>query len=242
MEVAILTVGDEVLSGDTTNTNATWLARRLTDGGATVARILTVPDDRELLTEIIEEWSETFDAVIVTGGLGGTHDDVTIDAIASAFDRSLVVGEAVRADVVETVAAYREQNPEVIEEHDLELDVDAWASLPDGARVLLNPEGLCPGCVIENVYAFPGVPDEMKALFDRVAAEFEGEAVSRTVFTPQPEGSMIDALDGVQEQFDVSVGSYPDTEGPNRVKVVGTDATVVEDATVWLAEEIETIE
>lgn len=74
MEVAILTVGDEVLSGDTENANATWLASRLTDAGATVARILTLPDDRALIRETVEAWREAFDAVIVTGGLGGTHD------------------------------------------------------------------------------------------------------------------------------------------------------------------------
>jgi molybdenum cofactor synthesis domain-containing protein len=74
MEVAILTVGDEVLAGDTENTNATWLAGRLTDAGATVTRILTVPDDRAVIRETVETWREAFDAVIVTGGLGGTHD------------------------------------------------------------------------------------------------------------------------------------------------------------------------
>ncbi len=74
MEVGILTVGDEVLAGDTENTNATWLAGRLTDTGATVARILTLPDDCDAIAAAVREWREAFDAVVVTGGLGGTHD------------------------------------------------------------------------------------------------------------------------------------------------------------------------
>jgi molybdenum cofactor synthesis domain-containing protein len=241
MEVAILTVGDEVLAGDVTNTNAAWLAERLTEGGATVVRILTVPDDRELIEETVREWSGAFDAVIVTGGLGGTHDDVTADAIADAFDRDLVVEDAVHEDVLRTVAAYRERNPETVEAHDLEIDVDAWAALPEGSRPLLNPAGLCPGCVLETVYAFPGVPDEMQALFDVVADEFSGETVSTTLLTPQPEGSLTDVLDDARDRFDVTVGSYPATEGANRLKVTGTDDDAVDEAVEWLHERVETV-
>jgi molybdenum cofactor synthesis domain-containing protein len=239
MEVAVLTVGDEVLAGDIANTNAQWLAERLTAGGATVVRILTVPDDRELIAGTVREWSAAFDAVIVTGGLGGTHDDVTVDAIADAFDRDLVVENAVREDVLRTVAAYRERNPETVEAHELEIDVDAWAALPVGGRALINPEGLCPGCVVENVYAFPGVPAEMEALFELVEAELAGETVSETLYTPQPEGSMVTALGEVRERFDVAVGSYPATEGHNRLRVSGTDPDAVAEAVAWLAERLE---
>ena len=241
MEVAILTVGDEVLSGDTANANATWLASRLTDAGATVARILTLPDDRAAIHETVETWCAAFDAVIVTGGLGGTHDDVTADAIADAFSRELVVHPAVREDVIETVAAYRDRNPELVEAHDLDIDVDAWAALPEGSRPLVNPEGLCPGCVLENVYAFPGVPAEVRALFDLVAGEFGGDAVSTTLYPPQPEGSMVEAVAGVRERFDVTVGSYPSTETRNRVKLTGTDPAAVDAAADWLRDRIDVV-
>jgi molybdenum cofactor synthesis domain-containing protein len=242
MEVAILTVGDEVLSGDTENTNATWLARRLTDAGATVTRILTLPDDHALIRETVAEWSAEFGAVIVTGGLGGTHDDVTAEALADAFGRDLVVHPAVREDVIETVAAYRDRNPELVEAHDLDIDVDAWAALPEGSRPLVNPEGLCPGCVLGDVYAFPGVPAEVRALFDLVAGEFDGDAVSTTLYTPQPEGSMVEAVAGVRERFDVTVGSYPSTETRNRIKLTGTDRDAVAAAADWLRDRIEVVE
>jgi molybdenum cofactor synthesis domain-containing protein len=242
MEVAILTVGDEVLSGDTANSNATWLASQLTDAGATVARILTLPDDRAAIRETVETWRAAFDAVIVTGGLGGTHDDVTADAIAEAFSRELVVHPAVREDVIETVAAYRDRNPELVEAHDLDIDVDAWAALPEGSRPLVNPEGLCPGCVLENVYAFPGVPAEVRALFDLVAGEFGGDAVSTTLYTPQPEGSMVEAIAGVRDRFDVTVGSYPNTETRNRIKLTGTDPDAVAAAADWLRVRIDVVD
>ena len=242
MEVAILTVGDEVLSGDTANANATWLASRLTDAGATVARVLTLPDDREAIRETVGSWRAAFDAVIVTGGLGGTHDDVTADAIADAFDRELVVHPAVREDVIDTVAAYRDRNPDLVEAHDLDIDVDAWAALPEGSRPLINPEGLCPGCVLENVYAFPGVPAEVRALFGLVDGEFDGDAVSTTLYTPQPEGSMVEAVAGVRDSFDVTVGSYPSTETRNRIKLTGTDPDAVAAAATWLRERIDVVE
>jgi molybdenum cofactor synthesis domain-containing protein len=242
MEVALLTVGDEVLAGEITNTNARWLANRLTESGATVVRILTVPDDRDLIAATVGEWSVAFDAVVVTGGLGGTHDDVTADAIADAFGRDLAVDDAVREDVLRTVAAYRDRNPETVEAHDLEIDVDAWAALPAGARALINPEGLCPGCVIENVYAFPGVPREMKALFELVSTEFAGDTVSETLYTPQPEGSMVTVLGEVREHFDVAVGSYPTTDGHNRLKLSGTDPEAVAAAVAWLTERVDVVE
>lgn len=242
MEVAILTVGDEVLAGDTANSNATWLAGRLTEGGATVARILTVPDDRALIAETLREWVDAFDAVIVTGGLGGTPDDVTVGAIADAFDRELAVDDAVREDVIETVAAYREENPETVAAHDLEIDVDAWAALPVGSRALINPAGLCPGCVLGNVYAFPGVPSEMQALFETVAPEFGGTVVSRTLYTPQPEGSMVGVLADAHEELEATVASYPATEGHNRLKTTGSDPDSVDRAVDWLRERVETVD
>ncbi|NUC73166.1 competence/damage-inducible protein A [Haloterrigena sp. SYSU A558-1] len=241
MEAAILTVGDEVLAGDIANTNAKWLASRLTDRGATVDRILTLPDDRDRIAATIREWTDALDAVIVTGGLGGTHDDVTADSLADAFDRELVVDESVRRDVHETVAEYRDLDPESVAPEELDFDVDAWAALPAGSRPLLNPEGLCPGCVLENVYAFPGVPAELKALFGQIAGEFSGDAVSRTVYTPQPEASVVDAIADARERFDVTIGSYPDTERRNRLKVTGTDPETVDRALEWLADRIDLV-
>jgi hypothetical protein len=82
----------------------------------------------------------------------------------------------------------------------------------------------------------------MRALFDLVAGEFGGDAVSLTLYTPQPEGSMVDEIAGVRDRFDVTVGSYPSTETRNRLKLTGTDAETVERATAWLRERIDVVE
>ncbi len=244
MNVAILTVGDELLTGETEDTNGSWLARRVTERGGSVRRILTLPDDADAVAEALREWTDTYDAVIVTGGLGGTHDDVTMDAVAAAFDRPLVVDDEARADVRETAAAYRDAHPDVVEQYpDFHLDLDAWSAVPEGSRVLLNTAGLSPGCVVENVYVLPGIPDEMTAMFEQVAAEFAGDSVSVTLFTPAPEGAVTEALATVRDRFDVSVGSYPDVgRGHNRIRLSGTDRAAVERAADWVRSNVDVVD
>lgn len=238
MDVALLTVGDELLAGDTQNTNATWLARQLTERGVTVARVLVVPDDRPLIANTVRDWGAQFDAVIVTGGLGGTHDDVTMAAVADAFDTGLTTEEFVVEDVVRTVADYRDRNPELVDRYELDLDIDAWAATPEGSRPLLNEPGLCPGCVLENVYVFPGVPEEMRSMFESVAEAFDGNAVSEILETDAPEGAMPAVLAQARERFDIVLGSYPAQDGPNRVKITGTDPEEVRSAAAWIEKRI----
>ncbi|QLG26496.1 competence/damage-inducible protein A [Halorarum halophilum] len=242
MKIAILTVGDELLAGETENTNASWLARQLAERGASVARILVVPDETDTIAAYVREWSAEFDAVAVTGGLGGTHDDVTMDAVAVAFDREVVVDPDALEAVTESARAFADSNPDIVDEYDLDIDLEAWAEMPDGARMLDNPAGLAPGCVLENVYVFPGVPDEMRATFAGVSCEFGGDAVSETVYTDAPEGALVTTLEELRDRFDVVVGSYPAPRGePNRVKVTATDRGRVDEATAWLRERIQTV-
>jgi len=239
MEVALITVGDELLAGDTVNSNANWLATRLTERGVTVTRILSLPDDRATIAKHVVEYSDAFDAVIVTGGIGGTPDDVTMEAVADAFDREMVVREATLEHVEGTIEAYRETRPEL----DLDIDTDLEASIPEGSRPLLNDEGLAPGCVIENVYVLPGIPGELKAMFESVSEEFSGESISAFLYTVEPEANITWALGEVQEQFDVAVGCYPDREQQhNRLKITATDRESLDDARVWLLENVDASE
>jgi molybdenum cofactor synthesis domain-containing protein len=239
MEVAIVTVGDELLAGETENTNGTWLARQVTDRGARVARMVTIPDDRPVIARWVREFQDSFDAVIVTGGLGDTPDDVTLEAVSDALDRELTVQASVRETVVEKAQDYRAEHPERYEQHDFDFDPDQTAALPAGARALQTPASFNPGCVVENVYVFPGFPDELRVMFQRVAAEFGGDAVSETVRTATPEGALRDVLEGTRERFDVAVGSYPAPLGESgRVKVTGTDPGEVRRAVEWVDERV----
>lgn len=235
MDVALITVGDEVLSGDIVNTNAHWMASQLTDRGVTVERVLTLPDDRVAITARVATYSENFDRVIVTGGIGGTPDDVTMEAVADAFDADLQPTEMTRSAVETRIAELEERAPDL----DIEINADAEAAVPTGCRPILNEEGLAPGCVLENVYVLPGIPAEMKAMFEQVANEFNGAVRSMFLYTLEPESNIVETLEHAMERFDVSVGCYPDHDaGHNRLKVTATEPAELQTAAEWLVESV----
>ena len=222
MNVAIVTVGDELLVGQTVDTNATWLAEQLTNRGCTVDRITTLPDRIADIAEVVGDYRASYDAVVVTGGLGPTLDDVTMAAVAASVDRELTHHEAAH-EWLTTNGGYAAGN----------LD-DGTTDLPAGARMLPNEVGVAPGAVVENIYVLPGVPSEMKAMFQSVETEFTGQPLhTETVVVDEPESKLLDRLAAVDEQFDVSVGSYPGEYV--RVKFSGTDKQSVSDAADWFA-------
>jgi len=231
MEVALLTVGDELLSGDTVNTNANWLAAQLTDRGVRVARILSVADDSDEITAHVAQYSSEFDRVIVTGGIGGTPDDLTMQAVAAAFDRELRATKLTRESVEQRLAELEARMPD----RELALDREAEAAVPEGSRPLLNETGLAPGCVVENVYVLPGIPGELKAMFETVAAEFNGNRQSTFLYTIEPEANIVPALEAAMDEFPVTVGCYPDREADhNRLKITATDGSTLNEAADWL--------
>jgi molybdenum cofactor synthesis domain-containing protein len=229
MRVAVVTVGDEILSGKTPNTNATWLGTQLTEAGVDVERMTVLPDRVSDIARVVNEYRAEYDAVVVTGGLGPTHDDVTMEAVAAAFGTELAPDEAV-SRWLEAEEGYSGD--------DL---APGTTHIPERAEMLPNPEGVAPGCVIENVYVLPGLPAEMEAMFDLVADEFSGETTYvETVVTPEPESQLLDRLTSVQDQFDVTVGSYP---GENvTVRLKGTNRDTVADAAAWLRERVEAVQ
>ena len=235
MEVALITVGDELLAGDTVDTNATWLADRLTDRGVTVVRVLSLPDDRGTITARVADYSARFDRVLVTGGIGGTPDDVTMEAVADAFDRDMAASELTREAVDRRLAEIEQRLPD----RELNVDREAEAAIPEGSRPLINEAGLAPGCVVENVYVLPGIPGELKAMFESIAEEFAGDRRSEFCYTVEPEANIVPALDEAMDRFDVTVGCYPDREADhNRLKITATDDAELADATDWLLSNI----
>ena len=160
---AILTVGND-LSGDVENTNGSWLARRLAGLGVEVTLIAVVADEINRVAVFVREQATAVDVVIVTGGLGGTPDDVTRESIAAAFG----VGQ---------VEHRRRGRPRLRARFTGDPEYAArWALLPEGSRPLEIPNGGAPGFVIENVYVLPGLPAEMEAMFETIADEVRGGA------------------------------------------------------------------
>jgi molybdenum cofactor synthesis domain-containing protein len=239
MDVAILTVGDELLAGETENTNATWLAGEITDRGGRVVEICTIGDDREAIAERVADRAARVDRVIVTGGLGGTPDDLTMAAVADALERDLVVEETVREAAKQSSAAFVEAHPDLAAKYDLGLDVDRVAETVAGGQLIENPRGLAPGCAVENVFVLPGVPSELRATFEQVAEEFGGDVVLETRYTDAPEGVLAGHLGTLEATFDVRAGSYPgERTDRNRVRVTGQSERAVQAAIDWLAERV----
>ena len=225
MNVAIVTVGDELLAGETVDTNSAWLASELADRGCTVTRITTVPDQIEVIAAVVNEYRAAYDAVVVTGGLGPTHDDRTMAAVAAAVGRELEHHPEAEAWLTGESGYSAE-------------DLDAGTTdLPAGARMLPNEVGVAPGAVIESIYVLPGVPAEMKAMFEHVAAEFSGDPIyTEMVVADEPESALLDRLETVQERFAVDVGSYPGEYV--RVKFRGGDSDAVAEAAAWFAKQV----
>ncbi|ELY94813.1 molybdopterin binding domain-containing protein [Natrialba chahannaoensis JCM 10990] len=225
MNVAVVTVGDELLAGRTVNSNATWLCKRLAERGVTVERVTTLPDRISDIAHVVNEYRAAYDAVIVTGGLGPTHDDVTMAGVAAALGRDLADHEQAHTWLAN----------EGYSRDDL---TDGTTDLPAGARALHNEIGVAPGAVLESVYVLPGVPAEMKAMFETVADEFAGTPTYReVVVADEPESALLERIEELRSAFDVSVGSYPGESV--RVAIESTDEAVVREAAAWLRERVE---
>jgi nicotinamide-nucleotide amidase len=230
---AILTIGNEIVSGDTENTNGSWLARRLEQLGVVVKLIAAVPDEIDAIVDFVARESPRVDHLLVTGGLGGTPDDVTREAIAAAFG----VGQEEHSELA---GRLREQFPHA-PDHAAE-----WARLPEGARPL-EVARAGPGFVIGNVYVLPGLPALMETMFESVADELRRErpieAWRRTFETRESEITPI-LVEAGRRYPSVLVGSYPSftPEGP-RVEVVvkSGDPELLRKARAWLEAELDSV-
>jgi molybdenum cofactor synthesis domain-containing protein len=228
MRVALVTVGDEILAGETVNTNAAWLGEQLTDAGATVERMTTVPDRVDEIARVVNEFRAEYDAVIVTGGLGPTHDDLTMEAVAAAFGTELAPDEAVREWLDSTGGYSGDLAP-------------GTTQIPERAEMLRNPRGVAPGCLLGNVYVLAGVPDEMKAMFDLVRGDFGGQQRHvDSVLAAESESQLLDRISELQDRFEVTVGSYPGESV--RLRIEGSDPAVVSEAADWIRERVDSPE
>jgi molybdenum cofactor synthesis domain-containing protein len=226
----ILTVGNEIVSGDVENTNASWLSRRLASIGLEVTLLAAVRDDIDEIAVFLRAESPRAGYIFVTGGLGGTPDDITREAVAAAF--------GVRCEEIEWLAGDLRGR---FEPRGLGDYAARWACLPAGAEPIPNPLGGAPGFVLGNVYVFPGLPSEMKAMFDEIAGRFQGRPVAawRSRYRTG-EGQIVGVLEEVTRLHPaVDVGSYPRflEDGPEvEVVLKSTDEAALAGAVRWLVE------
>jgi nicotinamide-nucleotide amidase len=229
---SILTIGNELVSGDTPNTNASWLARRLAPLGVKVRLMAALPDEIDAIADFVRAEAPRVDFLLVTGGLGGTPDDLTREAIAAAFG----VPQEELPEVAADLRARFTRNPEY---------AARWAMLPRGSRPLANPHGGAPGFAIENVYVLPGLPSEMEAMFASIEEEFRRgtpiESWRRVYRTYESVISPMLAETGARWP-NVLVGSYPSFGARGfAVEIVlkSSDVAALAAASAWLESAIE---
>ncbi|MDZ7680534.1 MAG: competence/damage-inducible protein A [Fodinibius sp.] len=141
MQCHIISIGNELLIGDTVNTNASWLGQVLTETGVKVTRIHTIMDDLETMKKVLQESLAATDLVITTGGLGPTHDDVTKKAVTELFDCNLVIDDEVLSFIKKV---FKKRNIPFSESNYYQAEV------PDCAEILFNTQGTAPGLWFER--------------------------------------------------------------------------------------------
>ncbi|MGH6659866.1 MAG: competence/damage-inducible protein A, partial [Sphingomicrobium sp.] len=162
---ALLVIGDEILSGRTQDRNVAAVATWLNDQGIRLAQVRIVPDVEERIVEALNALRAAHDYCFTTGGIGPTHDDITVDAVAKAFGVAVIVHPAARAILDD----YFRDRPGGLTESRLRM-----ARVPDGAELIPNPTSGAPGVKIGNVYILAGVPHVATSMLEALSGTLEG--------------------------------------------------------------------
>ena len=167
--IEIICIGTELLIGKTLNTNANWLAKRITSLGARVERITIIRDGTDEISSSMEDAIQRKNDYILTiGGLGPTFDDKTLEGVAKALNHRLTINNEAMDMIKERYRNYVKKGR--IERFELTPPRIKMAKLPDGAKPLPNPVGTAPGVLMnwneKTIISLPGVPSEMKAIFE----------------------------------------------------------------------------
>lgn len=216
---AALVIGDEILSGKVEESNVGVLARTLRSLGVLLRRVVVVMDDVDTIAREVRDLSASHDWLFTSGGVGPTHDDVTIEAVARAFGVRVVSSPEMEALLR---AHYRDR----CTEGHLRM-----ALVPEGASLEVNDEIAWPTIRLGNTWLLPGIPEVFRmklpvvtALVARLARG--REFVTRAVYVKMDEGELKPLLDRVVAEFpDVSVGSYPKWLDPSYKTKLTFDAT-----------------
>jgi molybdenum cofactor synthesis domain-containing protein len=199
--MVILCIGDELLAGDIENTNATYLAKRLTDLGSIPEKIVTLPDDVSIVADEIQNYRGK---IIITGGLGPTPDDKTREAVAQALNKKVVRNKIAEQTIKEEI---REKG---IKEKTRIEDVLKMANLPEGCSLIKNDVGVAPGFIVEDrIFVLPGVPREMKVMFEKIKGHFQEKKIyTEWLKTQKKESQIISVIKETLKRCDVKIGSY----------------------------------
>lgn len=212
MNAWIINIGNEILIGKVVNTNATWLAQRLTKIGLNVKRVICIPDEETDIIYTIREGIANADVIIITGGLGPTFDDKTSECLAKALNLDWIINKDALREVEDK---YRRRGLELTK-HRIKM-----AKMPAGAYPLRNSVGTAPGIYLEYmnimIFSLPGVPIEMKAIFNEQVEPILLKKITGRITKEKslfvigiPESELAPVIDEVMEKIEeVYIKSHP---------------------------------
>lgn len=224
---AMIVIGDEILSGRTRDSNMHHLAQQLSEVGIDLREVRMIGDERGTIIAAVQALARAHDHVFTSGGIGPTHDDITADCIAAAFDREIDV----RDDARQILAEFYRKTGTELNQARLRM-----ARIPEGATLIDNPVSAAPGFRVENVHVMAGVPAVFQAMVASVLPTLTGGAplISETLRVERGEGDIAGPLGEVAEAHpDLSIGSYPfqrDGRFGAHLVVRGQDRTEVDRA------------
>ena len=199
---ALLVIGDEILSGRTQDKNIAQVAAWSNRQGIRLEEVRVVPDDQQRIADAVNALRSTYDYVLTTGGIGPTHDDITVDSIAAAFGVPVVIDPEARR----ILEAHYETRGGMT---DARLRM---ARVPEGAELIPNPLSGAPGVKMQNVYILAGVPSIAANMLEALEGKLEGgrPMVSVTVGAYAAESDVADLLRETEAAHSgVAIGSYP---------------------------------
>jgi len=200
----IIVIGNEILSGKVVDTNSPFLARELRSLGVTLLRILTIPDEVETIAAAVRDFHARFDVVFTSGGVGPTHDDVTMEGVARGLGRPVIRHPAIEGRL-------REYLKDKVNAARLKM-----AEVPEGSELIVDARLGFPTVKCENVYILPGIPEILEQKFAALRERFTASPYFlRVVYTRDSEGSIAEHLHATLAVFpDLLLGSYPKMADP----------------------------
>lgn len=235
-KAAVVIIGNEILSGRTQDVNLAFLAKELGKLGIRLAEARVIRDEVSVIAENVRLLRDLYDYVFTTGGIGPTHDDITAEGVALAFDLPLMRNPL----ALERLRAHYGAG----ELNDMR---KRMADMPEGALLIDNPISSAPGFEIGNVFVLAGVPKIAQAMFDQLKHRLaKGPPLAAmTVRAFVPEGLLAQGLKEIQETFaDVGIGSYPFMSGQKlgaSIVIRGLDKARIESVAQRVAELMRTL-
>ena len=199
----MIVIGNEVLSGRTQDKNIGWVAEKFTENGIKLLEARIISDDEDVIASAVRDLSEKVDYVFTSGGIGPTHDDITTESIAKAFDVPVIQNQ-------EALRRLKEHYKGTgIELNSARLKM---ADIPKGAKLVDNPVSAAPGYNINNVFVMAGVPKIMQAMLDGILTNIKGGSriVSISIGCKIGEGNLAQELQRIEtSENDIEIGCYP---------------------------------